>query len=595
MHRRALIAVAATFAVIVGLALPAFSTGSVGTASGFEDDDANLVVDTTFDWNGFTTAADPIAWTGTAPYRTSATVKSGWSFKGFEDAAVSATDSGFAGGVKQDNDCGTYKVGKAPNKDDLKRIYLSTKTVSGDVFLNLAWVRIPQNSTSASAHVGFEFNQADGTVTANKCAAPSPLVKRTGGDMLVVYDFEGGADPPAIKLSRWLTTAWVADHPVDTTCEVNNSTVAAGCWGNTKIISDLGFAEGKVNLATVTDSLKPSGATNPGPVEFGEAGINLTDAGVFGENQCAGFGSAYAVSRSSGNSSQAAMEDIVGPGPFSISNCGTVTLHKTGVGGTGLAGAGFTLYKDVGTVGTYEPAVDTTSAGTCTTDSSGDCTTQFTNLATGAYCMVETSTPAGYSTADAQCFTLSAGQTKALTFADSPLLGTINVHKTDDRSDTPLAGAIFTLYTDNAPTGSFTNADVTTGSTCQTGANGNCSFTNVPLGTYCVVETTTPSGYDTADPQCNLVIDVVNNGRTLNLTFANPRKFTIIVLVCRQSDNTLYKSTVTVDGTNKTSLGTGGGGTITDAQLCALGGAAYSGKHTGDHAANVNIPTNPLP
>jgi hypothetical protein len=81
-----------------------------------------------------------------APYRTSSKVASGWSFKGFEDAAVSATDSGFAGGVKQDNDCGTYKPSKAPNKDDLKRIYLSTKTVSGDVFLNLAWVRIPQNS-----------------------------------------------------------------------------------------------------------------------------------------------------------------------------------------------------------------------------------------------------------------------------------------------------------------------------------------------------------------------------------------------------------------------------------------------------------------
>jgi hypothetical protein len=65
-------------------------------------------------------------------------------------------------------------------------------------------------------------------------------VKRTGGDMLVVYDFEGGADPPAIKLSRWLTTAWVADHPVDTDCEVNNSTIAgdAGATRRSSAISD---------------------------------------------------------------------------------------------------------------------------------------------------------------------------------------------------------------------------------------------------------------------------------------------------------------------------------------------------------------------
>jgi len=88
-------------------------------------------------------------------------------FKGFEDAAVSSTDTGFAGDVKQDDDCGTTKAGKAPNKDDLKRIYLSTKTVNGDVFLMIGCVRIPQNSVSASAHVGYEFNQANTFSTLN--------------------------------------------------------------------------------------------------------------------------------------------------------------------------------------------------------------------------------------------------------------------------------------------------------------------------------------------------------------------------------------------------------------------------------------------
>ena len=51
---------------------------------------------------------------------------------------------------------------KAPNKDDLKRVYVATsKTVGDHVFLNLAWVRIPQNTTSPSAHVAFEFNQSE--------------------------------------------------------------------------------------------------------------------------------------------------------------------------------------------------------------------------------------------------------------------------------------------------------------------------------------------------------------------------------------------------------------------------------------------------
>jgi hypothetical protein len=66
-------------------------------------------------------------------------------------------------------------------------------------------------------------------------------------------------------------------------------------------------------------------------------------------------------------------------------------------------------------------------------------------------------------------------------------------------------------------------------------------------------------------------------------------------VVCRETGPALYKSTVTVDGVDKTSLGTGGGGTLTDAQICGIGGARYTGKHTGDHASNVNIPTTPIP
>ena len=83
------------------------------------------------------------------------------------------TDTAYSGGVKQDMECPGTNAGKAPNKDDLERIYLSSKDVPGfpklstedptdtesHTILNLAWVRIPQNTTSASAHVAFEFNK----------------------------------------------------------------------------------------------------------------------------------------------------------------------------------------------------------------------------------------------------------------------------------------------------------------------------------------------------------------------------------------------------------------------------------------------------
>src|SRR2546430_1885258 len=189
----------------------AASAGPIGNASGFEDDDGNLVVNSTFDWNGFS----PVTWTGSAPYQSASKTASGWVFNGLGDAQKLSTDTGFAGGTKQDVDCAGVIGSSAPNKDDLKRIYIAHKTVNGHIYLMLAWVRIPQNSTSSSTHVG---------------------------------------------------------------------------------------------------------------VEFGEAGIDLTGDDIFTENQCTNFGQAEGVSRSSGNSGTAAMEDLVGPGKVTISNCPQPTM-----------------------------------------------------------------------------------------------------------------------------------------------------------------------------------------------------------------------------------------------------------------------------
>jgi hypothetical protein len=66
--------------------------------------------------------------------------------------------------------------------------------------------------------------------------------------------------------------------------------------------------------------------------EFGEAGIDLTQAGVFPDpataTTCLSFGSVFGVTRTSGNSDTAQMKDIVGPGDINISNCGTLVVKK---------------------------------------------------------------------------------------------------------------------------------------------------------------------------------------------------------------------------------------------------------------------------
>lgn len=166
----------------------------------------------------------------------------------------------------------------------------------------------------------------------------------------------------------------------------------------------------------------------------------------------------------------------------------------------------------------------------------------------------------------------------------------INVMKTDDGSPaSALQGAVFTLYNDAAPIGGTfdpaTDLAVTPATTCTTGADGKCSFTQVLAGNYWVVETTTPAGHDTAAPQAVTLV----GGTNVSLTFVDPRAFKIIVLVCKDADNSLYSSTVTVDGVDKSSLSTAPSG-ITSAQLCSLGGAAYDDKNFGNHPANVNIP-----
>jgi hypothetical protein len=184
-------------------------------------------------------------------------------------------------------------------------------------------------------------------------------------------------------------------------------------------------------------------------------------------------------------------------------------------------------------------------------------------------------------------FVAAAGETVKCTFTNSQR-GRINVLKTDDDTPgVPLAGAVFTLYADAAPTGGTGPGaeDAATAFTCTTTDAGTCSFLNIVQGSYWVVETTTPAGHDTAAAQ----LATVGAGGTVSLTFVDPRDFKIIVLVCKEADNSLYSSTVTVDGEDKTSLGTSPSG-LTSAQLCALGGATYGDKSYGNHDSNVNIP-----
>jgi uncharacterized repeat protein (TIGR01451 family) len=285
------------------------ATGAVGTAAGFEDNDGNLVPEGLTDWNSFA----PVTWTGTAPYQQATGSSGGFTFLGLSDAVATASDTAFSGGAKQDKDCPATDPSKAPNKDDLVRAYIASKQVGGHTYLMLGWVRIPQNTTSADAHVAFEFNQSK-----TPCSNGDGLVPRSEGDLLVLYDFQSGS--PAISLATWDATAGVWRAPVSLT-------------GN-------GTAEAAVNSGDVADQL-PNPDETLGALEFGEAGIDLTAAiGDLsgGGKTCEQFGTTLALSRSSGSSDSAQMEDRVGPAPLDISNCGSPTISTTLSATTGTPG-----------------------------------------------------------------------------------------------------------------------------------------------------------------------------------------------------------------------------------------------------------------
>jgi hypothetical protein len=475
--------------VLAAVSMAAAAPGPVGSASGFEDDDGNLVVDSTFDWNGFVTTT----WTGTAPYRTSSKTASGWSFVGLEDAQATNSDSAFAGGTKQDDACPTVNTGKAPNKDDLKRIYLASKVVGGHTYLDLAWVRIPQNTTSPSAHIGFEFNQGD-----SPCPAGSDgLVERTAGDVLIVYDFEGGAtDTPVITLRYWVT------GPADL-CDIASH--SPPCWGTSQTLG-AGVAEAKVNTSgSVSDGIAPSPPETLGTNEFGEAGIDLTEAGVFGAGTCKSFGTAFGVSRSSGNSGTAQMKDLVGPVDFTLANCGKVITRKvTDPSGDTSTSFGFTTNVSTTPSTTTSPFSLKDGEANPITNVNPGSSLNVTEGNPGSNYVLQTincsasTVPSGNistSTATrAVTFSIAAGETLDCTFTNKLQLGAIKITKTTTKGNVGLAGATFSIKPDGgSPIG---------GSPFTTDSNGEICVDNLPFGDYLVTETAAPTGYkinDTSD------------------------------------------------------------------------------------------------
>jgi hypothetical protein len=300
------------------------------------------------------------------------------------DLPSGSGDNAFGQGTKEDNPIVTVVNGSIPpNKSDLTRFYEAAEFANNSNFLYLAWER---NNVLGNANMDFEINQA---VTTGLGSAGTHTINRTAGDLLVTYDFTNGGGTPTLGLLRWVTSGSTSQ------CFSSNS---LPCWGNHVTLNGSDSIGAVNNLDAVTDPLFPSSPNyiNPVPaLQFGEAAINLTAAGVFPPGTCLAFGSAFLKSRAS-SSFTAEVKDFIAPIPVNISNCGTIIIRKVTQNGDGTFG-----YT---TTGGLNPSTFNLSNG-------GE--QDYKGQVPGTYSVTEGTLPTGWIFVSLVCTTVSGPGTSA--------------------------------------------------------------------------------------------------------------------------------------------------------------------------------------
>ena len=542
--------------------LLAFAAPGIGlTGSNFESTDGNLKVDggaSALDWNNVAQA-------------------------GGNDLASGSGDDSLKG-AEQDAVPGIVDGSIPPSKSDLKSFGIYPEP-GNPGFIHMFWARV--QDPSGTTNMDFEFNQGrcvtGGDISG--CSSNGKTPTRQAGDLLITYNLSNGGTQVSLWLHRWVTSGGnVCEDSQEGGGANTGSAVPSGggCWNVGVELTGSGAATGAINAAAIPANQSEIGALDART--FGEASVDLS--AIFGQS-CFALGGVYLKSRSS-DTFTSALKDFISPRAVNISNCGSIKVVKTDDAGNNLAGVKFKLYKDdgdetaeLGGQDVQIKADGTTGAFECETTSNGTGNCEWANLVFAKYWLSETFTPTGFSapTPNPRLVTVNSITQVVVNLTNNRVPATLKVKKTDDLGN-PLQGAVFTLYTDNSPFGPSnprTGADTATSLTCTTAVDGTCTITNIlPAGPYWVVETTTPANYTTAADQ-HVVLSLGENKDITASPFVNPRQHKVIVLVCHQGSNTLASSSVTFDGSTKTSLATGATlpTGVDEAKLCGLGGASY--------------------
>jgi hypothetical protein len=382
------------------------------------------------------------------------------------DLATGQTDNSFGNGTKESDVNVTVGTGSIPNsKADLGNFYVASELANNEVFMYLGWTRV---NTSGTTNFDFEINQA----AQPDLTTPGPkTLVRTTGDIIINYDFQGGAQHPTLAFRTWQANGtWSAATPI------------TGSSG-----------EAEVNRVSLTNPLAVSPSPSTAPAfTFGEAAINLTALNLVPPGECAPFSSAYVKSRAS-DAFTSAVKDFIAPVGISLNNCGKLTIIKhTNPGGLDQ---NFTY----STTGGLSPS-------SFTLNDAGTDTQVYDNLQPATYTVTEDADPFGFAFASLDCVgaggsesgrtataVIVAGSDITCTYINDQQLGAIRVSKTSIKG-TALAGAHFSVTGPN----NFSHELVS-------GADGTDCVDGLPFGNYSIQETAAPDGYDIDDTSAHQI------------------------------------------------------------------------------------------
>jgi hypothetical protein len=442
------------------------------------------------------------------------------------DLPSGPTDNSFGRGTQENDVNVTVVTGSIPNsKADLGRFGVANEQLAsnGHQMLYLAWTR---NNLSGTTNFDFEINKLK---QPDLTTAGAKTLNRSVGDLLISFDFQGGAQHPTLTSHVW------------------NGTV----WGPGVVLGST-VSEGAVNAVTIPEQL----GTQPGPnliaTEFGEAGIDLTAAGLVPPpgtaGSCLGFASAFVKSRAS-DSFSSEIKDFIAPVGINLKTCGTIVIKKVTVPSPNPLNTSFNF--------TLTGGVSALNKSFSLKDGQSNTTT---NVDPGNGYVAAETVPTGWDLTSATCdngspvtnIVVTANTTTTCTFTNTLEKGAVAInkqakHAASGPGDHPQAGVTFTV----------TNATNGTNATVVTDANGNACVPNLTVsaldGNYTVTESL-PAGYvnDTPLSQSYTVVTGTTCATATPLAFHNIPLTNITTSVASQVDGGTSSTITCADSSNNT-------------------------------------------